>query len=106
MPIGNVAATVATQKEYVVSKIEKLCLAGSRLWKHFKLNTNVKAVSNRPTRIPVQPLSANLFGVGNFDGGDLGLGSAPQTIPATISCVSFVQATQWTALAEYTTDND
>jgi hypothetical protein len=106
MPVGNVASSLALQKEYVVPKLEKLALAGSRLWKHFKLNTKIKPISNRPTRIPLQPLTAGKFRVGNFDGGDLGLGSGPQTVPATVSCVSFVQASQWTAQAEYTTDSD
>lgn len=106
MPIGNVASAIATQKEYVVPKLEKLALAGSRLWKHMKLNTKIKPISNRPARIPLQPLTAGKFRVGQFDGGDLGLGSGPQTVPATVSCVSFVQASQWTAQAEYTTDSD
>ncbi len=106
MPVGNVASSLALQKEYVVPKLEKLALAGSRLWKHIKLNTKIKPVSNRPTRVPLQPLTAGKFRVGQFDGGDMGLGSGPQTVPGTLSCVSFVQASQWTAQAEYTTDSD
>ena len=106
MAVGNVASSLALQKEYVVPKLEKLALVGSRLWKHFKLNTKIKPVSNRPTRIPMQPLTAGKFRVGNFDGSDMGLGSGPQTVPGTISCVSFVQASQWTAQAEYDTDSD
>lgn len=106
MPVGNVAAAIATEKEYVVPKLEKLALAGSRLWKHIKLNTKIKPVSNRPTRVPLQPQSAGKFRVGQFDGGDMGLGSGPQTVPGTLACVSFVQASQWTAQAEYTTDSD
>jgi hypothetical protein len=106
MPVGNVAGAIALQKEYVVPKLEKLALAGSRLWKHVKLNTKIKPVSNRPVRVPLQPLTANKFRVANIDGGDFNLGSGPQTVPGTLSCVSFVQASQWTALAEYTTDSD
>ena len=106
MPIGNLASSLAVQKEYVVPKVEKLALAGSRLWKHFKNNTKVKAVSNRPTRIPLQPLQWGNFAVANLDGGTFPQGSGPQTVPGTISCVSFVQASQWTALAEYTTDTN
>lgn len=106
MPIGNVAAAVPTQKEYVVPKLEKLALAGSRLWKYMKLNTKIKPISNRPARIPMQPLTAGKFRVGQFDGGDNGRGSGPQTVPATVSCVSFLQASEWTAQAEYTTDSD
>jgi hypothetical protein len=106
MPVGNLAGSLGLQKEYVVPKVEKLALASSRLWKHMKLNTKIKPVSNRPTRIPLQPLTANKFRVGNFDGNDLGRGSGPQIIPATITCVGFTQASEWTALAEYTTDTD
>lgn len=106
MPVGNLGASLALQKEYVVPKVEKLALASSRLWKHMKLNTRIKPVSNRPTRIPLQPLQWGNFAVANLDGGVFPQGSGPQTIPATISCVSFVQAAQWTALAEYTTDTD
>lgn len=106
MPVGNVASSLALQKEYVVPKLEKLALAGSRLWKHIKLNTKIKPVSNRPVRVPMQPLTAGKFRVANFDGQDMGLGSGPQTVPGTASCVSFVQASQWTAQAEYTTDSD
>jgi hypothetical protein len=106
MPIGNLAASLATQKEYVVPKVEQLALSGSRLWKKFKMNTKIKPVSNRPTRIPLQPLQWGNFAVANLDGGAFPQGSGPQTVPATISCVSFVLAAQWTALAEYTTDTD
>lgn len=106
MPAGNVASSLALQKEYVVPKLEKLALAGSRLWKYMKLNTKIKPVSNRPVRVPMQPLTAGKFRVGDFDGGDMGLGSGPQAVPGTLSCVSFVQASQWTAQAEYTTDSD
>lgn len=106
MPIGNLASSLALQKEYVVPKVEMLALAGSRLWKHFKVNTKLKPVSNRPTRIPLQPLQWGNFAVANLDGGTFPQGSGPQTVPGTVSCVSFVQAAQWTALAEYTTDTD
>ena len=106
MPIGNVAGALALQKEYVVPKLEKLALANSRLWKHIKLNTKIKPVSNRPARVPFQPLTAGKFRVAGLDDQDLGLGSGPQTVPGTLSCVSYVQASQWTAQAEYTTDGD
>jgi hypothetical protein len=106
MPIGNVASSLAMQKEHVVPKIEKLALSSSRLWKHIKLNTKLKPVSNRPCRVPFQPLQAGKFRVAQLDDGDLGLGSGPQTVPGTLSCVAFVQASQWSAQAEYTTDTD
>lgn len=106
MAVGNLASSLALQKEYVVPKVEKLALASSRLWKHMKLNTKIKPVSNRPTRIPLQPEFAGKFRVGQFDGQDQGRGSGPQTVPGTISCVGFTQASEWTAQAEYTTDSD
>ena len=106
MPVGNLAAAVGLEKEYVSPKYELLAMSEAKLWGRMKINTKVKPVSNRPFRIPMQPLTAGKFRVAGLDGQDLGLGSGPQLVPATSSCVSFVQASQWTALAEYTTDSD
>ena len=106
MPVGNVGAALGLQKEYVVPKTEMLALKASRLWRHIKLNTSIKPVSNRPVRVPLQPLQWGNFAVANLDGLEFPQGSGPQIVPGTLSCVSFVHAAQWTALAEYTTDTN
>ena len=106
MPIGNVGQSIAAQSEFIRPELEMLALLSSVLWKRIGVRTDVKAVSNRPARIPFQPLTGGLFRTGSFDGGDLGLGSGPTEAPGYLSCVSFLQASQYTALAEWSTDSD
>lgn len=105
MGIGNVSQAIAAQAEFLRPNLEELVLFSSVLWKRIGVRTDVKAVSNRPARIPFQPLTGNLFRVGNFDGADMGLGSGPTEAPGSLSCVGFLQASQYTALAEWSTDS-
>jgi hypothetical protein len=53
----------------------------------------------------MQPTRASKVRTSSFDGAGMGLGVGPQTVPATGTCVGLVQASQWTALADYTTDS-
>lgn len=105
MGIGNVSQAIAAQAEYLRPNLEMLALLSSVLWKRMSVRTDVKATSNRPARIPFQPLTGNLFRVGSFDGADMGLGSGPTEAPGSLSCVGFLQASQYTALAEWSTDS-
>jgi hypothetical protein len=105
MGIGNVSQAIAAQAEYLRPNLEMLALLSSVLWKRMSVRTDVKAVSNRPARIPFQPLTGGLFRVGSFDGADMGLGSGPTEAPGSLSCVGFLQASQYTALAEWSTDS-
>jgi hypothetical protein len=104
--VGNNAQAIASQIEWTRPELEPLMLMSSVLWKRINTRTDVKPVSNRPCRIPFQPATGGLFRVANFDGGDLGRGSGPAEVPGYLSCVSFLQATEYTALADYATDSD
>ena len=106
MAVGNNAQAIASQIEWTRPELEPLMLMSSVLWKRINTRTDVKPVSNRPCRIPFQPATGGLFRVANFDGGDLGRGSGPAEVPGYLSCVSFLQATEYTALADYATDSD
>ena len=104
--VGNNAQAIASQIEWTRPELEPLMLMSSVLWKRINTRTDVKPVSNRPCRIPFQPATGGLFRVAQFDGGDLGRGSGPAEVPGYLSCVSFLQATEYTALADYATDSD
>ena len=106
MSIASVQQTVASMHEYVRPDLELLYLASSRLWSRVKAKTDVKAISNRPARIPFEALSGGKFRSANFDGGDMGNGSGPTETFGTLSCTSFLQASEYTALAEWSTDSD
>lgn len=108
MAIANVSQAIASQHEYLRPNLEELALLSGTLWKRINARTDIKAISNRPARIPFQPLTGGIFRTGNnlFDGGDMGQGSGPVETFGTLSCVSFLQASEYTALTEYSTDSD
>jgi hypothetical protein len=106
LSIASVSQTVASMHEYIRPELELLYLASSRLWSRVKARTDVKAISNRPARIPFEALSGGKFRSVNFDGGDMGTGSGPTETFGTLSCTQFLQASEYTALAEWSTDSD
>ena len=106
MPAGNNPQSVASQAEYLRPELEKLILLSSVLWKRIEVRTDFKAISTRPARIPFMPSSGGLFRTGGFDGQDMGRGSGLQEVPGYLSCVPFLQATEYTALSEWATDSD
>lgn len=106
MAIGNNTASFGAQAEYIRPKLEMLTLVSSVLYKRINVRTDVKPVSTRPARIPLQPLSQGGMKVGSFDGQDLGLGSAPVETYGSLSCVSLLQPSQYTFLAEWANDQD
>lgn len=106
MGIASVSQTIASQHEFVRPDLEMLAMLGGVLWKRIKARTDIKPVSNRPARIPFEALSGGKFRAANFDGGDLGQGSGPTEVYGTLSCASFLQASQYTALTEWSTDSD
>jgi len=108
MAIANVSQAIASQHEYLRPNLEELALLSGTLWKRINARTDIKAISNRPARIPFQPLTGGIFrtGANLFDGADMGGGSGPTETYGTLSCVSFLQASEYTALTEYSTDSD
>ncbi len=108
MSAAGVAQTLASQREYIKEDLALLYAMSGTLWKMLQARTDVKAISNRPARIPFEVLAGGKFhsDPSNFNGGDLGRGSGPTEVPGYLSCVSFVQASEYTALAEYSTDSD
>lgn len=106
MSVGSVSQTVASMHEFVRPDLELLYLTSSRLWSRVKSRTDIKAISNRPARIPFEALAGGKFRSVNFDGGDLQNGSGPTETFGTLSCTSFLQASEYTALAEWSTDSD
>lgn len=106
MPIGNNVASVASQREYISPELENMVLSSSVLFKLIKEDTSIQAVSTRPARLPFMMGGDGVFSMGQmFDGASLGLGTAPQEVPGYASCVGMVQATQYTALAEWANDS-
>lgn len=106
MAVGNNTQAIAAQIEWTRDELEPLMALSSKLWKRIQTATDVKPVSNRPVRLPYQPATGGRFRVGNFDGASLGRGSGPAEVPGSLSCVSFLQASEYTALADYATDSD
>ena len=107
MAAGNAAQTIASQQEYVRPELEDLSLVASTLWKRIEKSTKVKPVSNRPFRLPTEVIQGAKFRTGNLlDGSDMGRGSGPVEVPGTGTCVTYVQASEYTAESEYATDSD
>ncbi len=105
MAAGNNAAAIAAQVEAIRPNLEPLMLLASVFWGRIEARTDMTPVGSRPTRVPTQPITGGQFSVGNFDGADMGLGSGPQEVPGYISCASYLQASQYTAQAEWSTDS-
>ncbi|MGH9343299.1 MAG: hypothetical protein ACRD19_06005 [Terriglobia bacterium] len=106
MSVASVSQTIASQHEFLRPELELLYMASSRLWSRIKARTDIQPVSNRPSRIPFEALSGGKFRAWNPDGGDMGQGSGPTEVYGTLSCVYFLQASQYTSLAESSTDSD
>ncbi len=66
---------------------------------------DVEVISNRQMRIPLEVRPGGKGGAYDPDGGDLGRGSGSTFDKAVISAVAFKQAVEWTALADFATDN-
>lgn len=105
MGVASVDQTLALQQEWVRPELEDLSLSASVLWKRFK-TTQSEEVSNRLARIPTMPSRGGKPRVGNLNGGDLGLGSGPTTIPGQVTTTTLVMAWSYTREAEYATDSD
>lgn len=105
MPAGNNAASIAAQREAIRPQLEVLMLLSSVFWGRIEARTDMTPVGSRPTRVPTQPISGGKVKVGGFDGQGMGRGSGPQEVPGYLSCASYLQASEYTAQAEWSTDS-
>jgi hypothetical protein len=105
MPLGNNAASIAAQVEAIRPKLAEILLFSSVFWGRLEARTDMTPVGSRPTRVPTQPISGGQFGVFGPDGTDMGLGSGPQEVPGYLSCAYYLQASQYSAQAEWSTDS-
>ena len=106
MAVADVSQSLALQQEWVRPELEDLSLKASTLWQRIEENTKIKAVSNRPSRVPTMPIRGGKGRRGSLDGQDMGLGSGPQTVPGTISPVTLIYAAAYTKLSELATDTN
>src|ERR1017187_1037038 len=107
MPIGSASSSVAAMEEKMWDTVEELVLLQGTLFKRIEKSTEVTSISNRPARIPFEVSTGGIFrtAANLFDNSDMGRGSAPILAYGNLSAVSFLQATEYTALAEYATDS-
>jgi len=106
MAIASAAQALASEQEWVRPELEDLALSSSILWKRMGKNTQVKPVSDRPSRIPTMPSRGGKPRVGNMNGSDMGIGSGPTQVPGQLTTVCYIHAFSYTAQAEYATDSD
>lgn len=105
MAVGNNAASIAAQIEAIRPDLQELMLFASVFWGRLEARTDMTPVGSRPTRVPTQPVTGGQFKVGGFDGQGMGRGSGPQEVPGYLSCASYLQASEYTAQAEWSTDS-
>ena len=107
MPIGSASSAVAAMQEKMWDTVEELVMLQGVLFKRIEKSTEVTAISNRPARIGFEVSTGGIFrtGANLFDNAGMGRGSAPILAYGNLSAVSFLQATEYTALAEYATDS-
>lgn len=106
MAQGGVSQAIAVEAEFLRPELENLTLSSTVLWKRLTIRADIHPISNRPARIPFQTQTGGRPKVAGFDGSGLGRGSAPNETPGSLSCVSFLQASEYTAQAEWSTDNN
>lgn len=105
MAVAGNANAIASQLEYMRPELELLYMTSSRLWSRIKVRTDIKAVSNRPARIPFEVLAGGKFRSYDSDGGDMGDGSGLVQTYGNLSCVAFLQAQAYTDAVEWGTDS-
>jgi hypothetical protein len=106
MAVADVSQALASMQEYVRPELADLSLSASVLWKRIEENTKIKAVSNRPFRIPTMPIRGGKGRLGSLDNQDMGVGSGPQEVPGTGTCVTLIYAASYSKLSELATDSD
>ena len=91
MAIADAAQALASEQEYVRPELENYVLSQSILLKEIQ-KSKIKAVSDRPSRIPTMPSLGGKPRVGNMNGVDMGIGSGPTQVPGQITPVCYIHA--------------
>jgi hypothetical protein len=105
MAIADAAQALASEQEYVRPELENYVLSQSILLKEVQ-KSKIRAVSDRPSRVPTMPSLGGKPRVGNMNGSDMGIGSGPTQVPGQITPVCYIHAFSYTKQAEYATDTD
>ena len=105
MAIADAAQALASEQEYVRPELENYVLTQSVALKRIQ-KSKIKAVSDRPSRIPTMPSLGGKPRKGNMNGADMGVGSGPSQVPGQITPVCYIHAFSYTKQAEYATDSD
>lgn len=95
---------LATEIERVLTKVPTLFERDDTFYSTID-KKNVEVVSSKDMRCPLEIRPGGAFGHFDPDGGDLGLGDAPQFDKATLPVVYLRLALQWTKKAEWSTDD-
>ena len=102
----NYVSITPTQMEEVEKKLPVLFERGdTKTFFNMIEKKEVKKVSDKAFRIPLEIAPGGYFGTYNPDGGDMGRGSGPAFKEATIQTFHFKFALEWTHKAEITTDD-
>lgn len=104
MPALNEAQVAALELERVLPKVRKLFERDDKFYSTIQ-KRDVEKISNRQMRIPLEIRPGGAFSYANFDGGDLGRGTASQFDKAVVSAVFMVEAIEYTKLAQVATDD-
>ena len=103
MAVMNYASITTTQLEEVEAALPVLFDRDDKFYSMIE-KKNVKKVSNKNMRIPLEISPGGYFGHYDPDGGDLGRGAGSSFTEATISTVHFRHALEWTHKSDISTD--
>lgn len=104
MAAQNEASIIAAEIERVDPMVPVLFDRDDTFYSEIEKG-EVKVISNRQMRIPLELRTGGKFRGINPDGGDLGRGSAPFYDKGVISGIHMGHAMEWTKLVEWSTDD-
>ena len=97
-------SVVANELERVLPNIPTLFDYDDRFYTKIE-KRQVEKVSKRDMRIPLEIYPGGMSGAFDSNGGDLGLGNGPTFDKAVLGTVDMKHAVQWTAQADWATDD-
>lgn len=102
---GNLANSLAVQREKVREKLPLLYERDDVFLKELQVRGDVEKVSARLMRLPLQIRSGGKGRAVNLDGGDLGRGGFTQYDFATVTPQALLWAFEWNKIVEYSTNS-